>query len=119
MAEVELLEEKQILETEARKLKIKEELAKAKARFSVYHNIPVDDRSSTHARVNNKDGKIKRRKCLVQEKRQQTKIYNEDQLWNAWDKFDQRMKEKEGKFYRKTSRSNKKLLGWRAHKDNK
>ena len=35
IAEVELLEEKQILETEARKLQIKEELAKAKARFSV------------------------------------------------------------------------------------
>ena len=43
MAESELLEEKQILETEARKLKIKEELAKAKARLSAYDNIPVDD----------------------------------------------------------------------------
>ena len=43
MAEAELLEEKQILETEARKLKIKEELAKAKARLSAYDNIPVDD----------------------------------------------------------------------------
>ena len=43
MAEAELLEEKQILETEARKLKIKEELAKTKARLSAYHDIPVDD----------------------------------------------------------------------------
>ena len=33
MAETELLEEKQILETEARKLKIKEELTKAKLEF--------------------------------------------------------------------------------------
>ena len=43
MAETKLLEKKQILETEARMLKIKEELAKAKAKLSVYHNIPVDD----------------------------------------------------------------------------
>ena len=33
MGEAELIEEKQILETEMRKLKIKEELAKAKARL--------------------------------------------------------------------------------------
>ena len=43
MAETKLLEKKQILETEARMLKIKEKLAKAKAKLSVYHNIPVDD----------------------------------------------------------------------------
>ena len=43
------------------------------------------------------------------QKHQQTKIYNEDQSKNAWDKFDQRMKEKEDKFYQKTS--NKKMLG--------
>ena len=43
MAEAELLEEKQILETEARKLKIKEELTKTKARLLAYHDIPVDD----------------------------------------------------------------------------
>ena len=36
MAEAELLEENQILETEARKLKNKEELAKAKARHMIY-----------------------------------------------------------------------------------
>ena len=43
MAEAELLEEKQILETEARKLKTKEELAKTKARLSAYHDLPADD----------------------------------------------------------------------------
>ena len=43
MAETKLLEKKQILETEARMLKIKEKLAKAKAKLSVYHNIPADD----------------------------------------------------------------------------
>ena len=41
------------------------------------------------------------------QKQQQTKTYNEDQLRNVWDKFDQRMKEKEDEFYQKTS--NKKL----------
>ena len=67
MAETELLEEKQILETEARKLKIKEELAKAKARLSAYHNIAVDDIQITSKRMHNKYGNIKRRKCQVQE----------------------------------------------------
>ena len=43
MAEAELLEEKQIIEIEARKLQIKEEQAKAKARLSAYHDIPVDN----------------------------------------------------------------------------
>ena len=42
IAEAELLE-KQILETQARKLKINEEMAKAKARLSAYHNVPIDD----------------------------------------------------------------------------
>ena len=41
-------------------------------------------------------------------KHQQTKIYNKDQLRNAWDKSDQRMKEKQDELYQKTS--NKKLL---------
>ena len=36
MVEAQLLEEKQIFETEARKLKIEKELAKAKARLSAY-----------------------------------------------------------------------------------
>ena len=39
---------------------------------------------------------------------QQTKIYNKDRLRNVWDKFDQRMKEKQDELYQKTS--NKKLL---------
>ena len=39
---------------------------------------------------------------------QQTKIYNKDQLRNAWDKFDQRLKEKQDELFQKTS--NKKLL---------
>ena len=43
------------------------------------------------------------------QKHQQTIIYNEDQLRNAWYKFDQRIKEKEEKFYQK--KSSKKLLG--------
>ena len=43
------------------------------------------------------------------QKYQQAKIYNEDQLQNAWDKSDQRIKEMEDEFYRKTSK--KKLLG--------
>ena len=43
------------------------------------------------------------------QKHQQAKIYNEDQLQNAWDKSDQRIKEMEDEFYRKTSK--KKLLG--------
>ena len=42
------------------------------------------------------------------QKHQQTKIYNEDQLQNTWDKFDQWMKEMEHEFYQKTSK--KKLL---------
>ena len=42
-------------------------------------------------------------------KHQQTIIYNEDQLRNAWYKFDQRIKEKEEKLYHK--KSSKKLLG--------
>ena len=43
------------------------------------------------------------------QKHLQTKCYKEDQLWKAWDKFGQRIKEKQEKFYRKTS--SKKLLG--------
>ena len=43
------------------------------------------------------------------QKQQQTKTYNEDQLRNVWDKFDQNIKEKENKSYQKTS--SKKLLG--------
>ena len=35
------------------------------------------------------------------QKHQQAKIYNEDQLQNAWDKSDQRIKEMEDEFYRK------------------
>ena len=43
------------------------------------------------------------------QKDQQTNIYNKYQLRNAWDKFDQRIKEKEDKPYQKTS--SKRLLG--------
>ena len=43
------------------------------------------------------------------QKQQQTKTYNKDQLRNVWDKFDQNIKEKENKSYQKTS--SKKLLG--------
>ena len=43
------------------------------------------------------------------EKHQQTKIYNEDQSQNAWNKFDQKIKEKEDKSHQKIS--SKKLLG--------
>ena len=41
-------------------------------------------------------------------KHHQAKIYNADQLQNAWDKIDHRIKEKEDKSYKETS--NKKLL---------
>ena len=110
MAEAELLEEKQILETEARKLKIKEELAKAKARLSAYHDIPVDDIQIKQENAQQKWGNQKEVVSSARDqKHQQTRIYNEDQSKNAWDKFDQRMKEKEDKFYQKTS--NKKMLG--------
>ena len=84
MAEAELLEEKQILETEARKFKIKEELTKAKARISAYHNIPVDDiqikEESSHQRWEYQRGKMS---STRDQKHQETKIYNEDQLQNA------------------------------------
>ena len=110
MAEAELLEEKQILETEARKLKIKEELAKAKARLSAYHDIPVDNiqikQESAQQRCEYQREKMS---SARDQKHQQAKIYNEDQLRNGWDKFDQRIKEKEDKSYQKTS--SKKLLG--------
>ena len=110
MAEAELLEEKQILETEARKLKIKEELAKAKARLSGYHDVPVDyiqtKQENAQQRWENQKEKVS---SARDQKHQQTKNYSEDQLQNAWDKSDQRMKEKEDKFYQKTS--NKKMLG--------
>ena len=110
MAAAELLEEKQILETEARKLKIKEELAKAKARLSAYHDIPVDNiqikQESAQQRC---DYQREKMSSARDQKHQQAKIYNEDQLRNGWDKFDQRIKEKEDKSYQKTS--SKKLLG--------
>ena len=109
MAEAELQEEKQILETEARKLKITGELAKAKARLLPYHNMPVDDiqikQASAQQKWEYQRGKMS---STRDQKHQQIKIYNEDQLWNAWDKFDQKVKEKEDKFYQKTS---SKLLG--------
>ena len=109
MAETELLEEKQILETEARKLKIKEELAKAKGRLSAYHDIHVDDiqikQESAQQRWENQKVKMS---STRDHKHQQTKIYNKDQLHNAWYKSDQRMKEKQDELYQKTS--NKKLL---------
>ena len=110
MAEAELLEEKQILETEARKLKIKEELAKAKARLSAYHDIPVDNiqikQESAQQRCDYQREKVSSARY---QKHQQAKSYNEDQLRNGWDKFDQRIKEKEDKSYQK--KSSKKLLG--------
>ena len=99
MAKAELLEEKQILETEARKLKIKEELVKAKARLSVYHDIMlmISDQAGEYTT------------SARDHKHQQTKIYNEDQLRSVWEKVDQIIKEEEHKSYQKTS--SKKLLG--------
>ena len=84
MAEAELQEEKQILEIEARKLKIKGELAKVKARYSPYHNIPVDDIQIKQVSAEQK-WEYQRRKMpsTRDQKHQQIKIYNEDQLWNA------------------------------------
>ena len=110
MAEAELLEEEQIFETEARNLKIKEELAKAEARLSAHHNIPVDDvqikQESAQHRWDYQREKIS---STRDQKHQQTRIYNENQLHNAQDKIDERIKEKEDKFHQKTS--SKKLLG--------
>ena len=86
MAEAELLEEKQILETEARKLKIKEELAKAKARLSAYHDIPVDNiqikQESAQQRCDYQREKVSSARY---QKHQQAKSYNEDQLRNGWE----------------------------------
>ena len=100
MAEAELLEEKQILETEARNLKIKEEMAKTKARLSAYHDIPVDNiqikQESPQQRCEYQREKMS---SARDQKHQQAKTYNEDQLRNAWDKFDHRIKEKENKSY--------------------
>ena len=39
------------------------------------------------------------------QKHHQIKLYNEDQLRNAWDKFDQRINEKENEFYQKTTKA--------------
>ena len=109
MAEAELLEEKQILETEARKLKIKEELAKAKARLSAYHNIPVDDTQIKQESAQQRCDYEREKVSSTRYQKQQVKSYNEDQLQNGWNKFDQRIKEKKDKSYQKAS--SKKLLG--------
>ena len=110
MAEPELLEKKEIVETEARKLKIKEELVKAKARLSAYHDIPVDNiqirQESAQQRCEYQREKMS---SARDQKHQQAKFYNEGQLRNGWDKFDQRIKEKEDKSYQK--RSSQKFLG--------
>ena len=66
MAETAPLDEKQILETEARKWKTKEELAKAKAGLSVYHDVPVDDIQIKQESAQQSWGN-QGRKCLVQE----------------------------------------------------
>ena len=42
IAEVELLQQKQMIQNEAGKLKIKERLAKAKARIQAYNNIELE-----------------------------------------------------------------------------
>ena len=42
IAEVELLQQKQMIQNEAGKLKIKERLAKAKARIQTYNNIELE-----------------------------------------------------------------------------
>ena len=84
IAEAQLLEEKQILETEARKLKIKEELAKAKARLSGYHDVPVDDiqikQENAQQRWENQKEKVSNTR---DQKHQQTKINKKDQLQNG------------------------------------
>ena len=89
---------------------IEVELAKAKARLSAYHDIPVDDiqikQESAQQRCEYQREKMSSTRG---QKHQQAKIYNEDQLQNAWDEFDQRIKEKEDKSYQKTS--SKKFLG--------
>ena len=80
MAETAPLDEKQILETEARKWKTKEELAKAKAGLSVYHDVPVDDiqikQESAQQSWGNQRKKIS---STRDQKHQHTKTYNEDQ----------------------------------------
>ena len=42
IAETELLQQKQMIQNEAQKLKIKERLAKAKARIKAYNNIELE-----------------------------------------------------------------------------
>ena len=42
IAEAELLQQKQMIQNEAEKLKIKERLAKAKARIQAYNNIELE-----------------------------------------------------------------------------
>ena len=83
MAEAELLE-KHILETEARKLKIKEELAKTKARLSGYHDIPVDyiqiKQENAQQRWENQKEKVS---STRDQKHQQTKITVKTN--HAWD----------------------------------
>ena len=59
MAETELLEEKQILETEARKLKPKKNWLKLKVDFQ-HTTIYMLMISRLSRRVNSKDGRIKR-----------------------------------------------------------
>ena len=109
MAEAELLEEKQIRKTEARKLKIREELAKAKARLSAYHDKPADNIQIKQESAQQRCDYQREKVSSARYQKQQAKSYNEDQLQNGWDKFDQRIKEKEDKSYQKTS--GKKLLG--------
>ena len=84
MAEAELLEEKQILETEARKLKIKEELAKAKARLSAYHDIPVDNIQIKQESAQQRCDYQREKVSSARYQKQQAKSYNENQLRNGW-----------------------------------
>ena len=84
MAAAELLEEKQILETEARKLKTKEELAKTKARLSAYHDLPADDIQIKQESAQQRwEYQRKKMSSARDQKQQQTKTYNEDQLRNV------------------------------------
>ena len=84
MTEPELLEEKQIIETEARKLTIKEELAKAKARFLAYHDIPIDNIQIKQESAQQRSEYQRQKMSSARDhKHQQANIYNEDQLQNG------------------------------------
>ena len=54
MAEAELLQQKQMIQNEAEKLKIKERLAKAKARVQAYNNIKIEQHGNEREQLPSK-----------------------------------------------------------------